>query len=67
MVGEPDPSPDGGAAGARAAAAARIGANDARESPLMVSIAWSLVAIADELKMIRQEMHRQARAGGRRG
>jgi hypothetical protein len=32
------------------------------------SIAWSLIGIFDELKMIRQEMHRQARAGGgRRG
>ena len=29
--------------------------------------AWALIAIGDELKMIRQEMHRQARAGGRRG
>ena len=29
--------------------------------------AWATVALADELKTIRQEMHRQARAGARRG
>jgi hypothetical protein len=29
--------------------------------------AWALIGIFDELKTIRQEMHRQARAGTRRG
>lgn len=32
-----------------------------------VAQAWALIAIADEVKQIRQEVHRQARAGGRRG
>lgn len=29
--------------------------------------AWALIALGDELKQIRQEFHRQARAGVRRG
>lgn len=65
MASEARMPPEDGTARARAASAARLGASDASESVLMVSIAWSLVSIADDLAALRREAEWQRRHGPR--